>query len=753
MFQISLLCEQLRSVIHFGVCDMSHVASYVLVMFWMIGSTSHALLAQEQEREPSYLTMDISNLVLQQWRNSDKANQEDMCIGDKIVAWDGQPVKDNDDLIGHWLAKYAGEVSTITVERTSEVDGKSQTEKLDVKHVHEGPSLFYKDCMAGGRTEYPSAVLIHPEWESINLALKTAARDGLGVEGIKQITALETTFKRFTDSVRDHYRSDEAVYLLNRPFQAETWARSFVDPIAASARPTEIATNLWRLADPQRRPLPATTTVPIQAKTFAEWVVELERRVAAVEDAYEESMSALSADDRKQLEIWCKKFQPIWRDQEGWKEFVAGIQITKRIDALKLATAVSLSAQLLDDLVPGGAIFEGLTATASQAQAGVKNLTTIYGPTNDNAAPRTRIVIDVGGNDIFLFDRRESDPIFGSQIIIDLAGNDFFIDRGSRVAAGYGGANLLVDGAGDDKYVGQDKSLGFGLIGFSVLWDVSGNDTYQSEQFGQGAGCLGIACIADQAGNDRYEAAAFAQGLGLPAGCGAILDRTGDDNYSCTGRQPSPYEDAGEYAGWCQGCGWGFRSAAAGGVGLIIDSAGRDFYRAGQFGLGCGYFFGIGLVNDRSGDDVYECSRYGLASAAHYAIGIVLDDAGNDRYLALRSASVAVLASTWDLSAGMLVDSAGDDFYQAEVYALGGAAQNAYGLFWDKAGRDFYRSSGGGPGEAAGFTGGATYGGGRLARNIAVFLDEGSAQDEYRIPGRSNGAKGRNGEFAVWEDR
>jgi hypothetical protein len=730
---------------------MSHFASCVLGFSILLGLVGGSY-GQDQSREPSYLTMDINNLVLQQWRNGDKANRNDMCIGDKVVAWDGQPLKDNDDLIRRWLAKYAGDSSTITVERTSEVEGKPQTEKLDVQYVHEGASQFYKDCMAGGRMEFPSAATIHPEWENANIPLRATALKGLGADGPKHLDALQAAFQRFTDTVRGHYRSDEVTYLLNRPFQAEMWARSFVDPIAASSKPTELAAILWRLADPQRRPFPQTTAVTSEAKTFSEWVSELERRVTAVDAAYEESMGALAPDERKHLEKWCLSFRPIWRGDEQWKEFVEGVHITTRIDASKFASTVALSSQLLDDLIPGGAIYDGLVATASQAEPGIKKLTTIYGPGNDNAAPRTRILIDVGGNDIFLFDRRESDSVFGSQIIVDLAGNDLYIDRGSRVAAGFGGANLLIDGSGDDKYMGNDKTLGFALIGLSVLWDVAGNDTYQSEQFTQGAGCLGIGMIADQAGNDRYDAASFAQGLGLPAGCGAILDRTGDDNYLCTGRQPSPYEDAGEYAGWGQGCGWGFRSAAAGGVGLLMDCAGGDFYRSGQFGLGCGYFFGIGLVNDRAGDDVYECSRYGLASAAHYAVGIVLDDAGHDRYLALRSASLAVLASTWDLSVGMLVDSAGDDFYQAQVYALGGAAQNAYGLFWDKAGRDTYRSSGGGTEEAAGFVGGATYGGGRLARNIAVFLDEGNTEDDYRIPGRSNNATGQHGEFAVWDD-
>jgi len=159
------------------------------------------------------------------------------------------------------------------------------------------------------------------------------------------------------------------------------------------------------------------------------------------------------------------------------------------------------------------------------------------------------------------------------------------------------------------------------------------------------------------------------------------------------------------------------------------------------------------VVNDRGGDDVYECSRYGLASAAHYAVGMILDDSGRDSYLALRSASVATMGSTWDLCLGLLIDGAGDDVYQGESYTLGGAAQTSYGFCWDKQGRDVYRSSGGTSVEGGGYIGGATYGGGRLARNLAVFLDEGAADDDYRLPERKNNASGVHSEYGVWIDR
>ena len=102
---------------------------------------------------------------------------------------------------------------------------------------------------------------------------------------------------------------------------------------------------------------------------------------------------------------------------------------------------------------------------------------------------------------------------------------------------------------------------------------------------------------------------------------------------------------------------------------------------------------------------------------------------------------------------GALIDGSGDDVYQGEVYTLGAAAQTAYGFLWDKQGRDFYRTSGGSEGEGAGFIGGATYGGGRLARNLAIFLDEGTSEDEYRMPDRANNKAGVHSEYGIWVDR
>lgn len=704
--------------------------------------------------ETSYVGADINNLVLQQWRNDDKTKTDDMCVGDKILKWEGESLRDTDDLVRRWLAMPAGSVTRVLVERTMPGGDTTEPKQMEVAFTHDAPSKLFADSMVGGRSEFRTPEQIYPDWEDQDVVLKQVALESLAEQGPKVLADLDAAFARHLEIVRDHYRSDHVSYLLRRPFHAETWARHCLDPAVQATTPQQVIGLAWQLAEPRSRPLPdglASSPLPAEA-SFDQCILALEERLAVVDKAYADMLAGLNAEEQEKLFAWMKNFQPIWKGEDGWPVFMEGMQITKKIEPEKIARAISLSGLLLNDIVPGGEIFERLKATMSDARPGKHGAnTTVMSDGPDQTTIKTAITIDLGGDDAIVF--TDNAQPGKTRIVVDFGGDDTYIERGGSIASGVASASFIVNAGGNDVYLGGTHSCGFGLLGVGALWDIDGHDTYRSSIFSQGTGCLGIGLLFDQAGNDRYEASSYSQAVGLTAGCGMILDRDGDDVYICTGKDESPYGDAGEYAGWGQGCGFGFRSAGAGGVGALIDLAGRDFYRAGQFGLGCGYYFGIGIVHDRSGDDVYECSRYGMASAAHYAVGMLLDDSGRDSYLALRSASVATLGSTWDLTLGLFVDSAGDDVYQGEAYTMGGAAQTAYGFFHDKQGRDVYRSSGGTGVEGAGYIGGASYGGGRLARNLAIFLDEGTADDEYRLPLRKNDSGGVEGEFGVWVDR
>ncbi|MEQ1905955.1 MAG: hypothetical protein ABL888_17330, partial [Pirellulaceae bacterium] len=110
------------------------------------------LIAQKKPKtpdEPTIVGGDIDNLVLRQWHNEDKTKTDNLCLGDKLLEWDGQPLKDNDDLVRRWLANRAGQTSRVKVERIETVDGKPVPRILEVTLLHEAPSELYKDALFG----------------------------------------------------------------------------------------------------------------------------------------------------------------------------------------------------------------------------------------------------------------------------------------------------------------------------------------------------------------------------------------------------------------------------------------------------------------------------------------------------------------------------------------------------------------------------------------------------------------------------
>ncbi len=708
----------------------------------------HQANNQSSPDEHAYLHMAISDLVLGQTGSTDKQDREKLCDGDRLIKWGDVTLRDNDHLVEVWLASGDRQSVPLTVERQFE----SGAETFVVDYSIRLASKLFADMMMGGRSEYRQPAEMFPELESLQeLPLQRLAQDGLAQSDPEAIDRLARAFRRLTDEVKGHYRSDHVVYLLNRPFHCEAWGRKQCDAIAAAADIADLVAGCWQLASPQVHSPDINQSLRDRPRTLEQWCELITQRVDGINNHYQEALKDLSESELAIWNAWCRDAEPKWRGDDGWDEFVAGFQLTKKLDTASLESAVTAAGHLADDLGPGGFIYEGIVALKRKPSE-----TTTFGKVLIGASGEDRhdvsqpVIFDLGGADEYLFPESGLDPQFPVRFIVDLSGNDQYEAIRNGIAAGVGGISVLIDVQGDDEYRTHRNGIGFAICGLGLLIDADGHDHYRGYEFTQGAGCIGIGLIVDRAGNDRYDAGHYSQALGLPAGCGAIIDDQGDDNYNCTGKAGSPYGDQDEYDGMGQGCGFGFRYLGSGGVGLLMDKAGRDVYRAGQFGLGCGYFYGIGLVNDRDGDDVYECSRYGLGTSAHYAVGIVMDDAGSDFYTAIRRAAVAEMGSAWDLSLGALVDAGGDDIYRGQSYAMGGAAQNAYGFLWDKAGNDAYFANSGNA--ALGYIGGASYGAGRGARNLALFLD-GGGDDYYRMDDRENGGNGSHGEFAVWADR
>ena len=344
------------------------------------------------------------------------------------------------------------------------------------------------------------------------------------------------------------------------------------------------------------------------------------------------------------------------------------------------------------------------------------------------------VIIDLGGDDRYGGAPASSrSPGMPFSIIIDVAGDDRYQAEGEGLGLGVVGVAILADLGGKDSYRAGRRSLGCGLFGVGLVLDGGGNDSYSGTEYTQGAAAFGVGVLIDHAGKDQYKAELYGQGFGLPRGFGVLWDGEGRDSYVCTGTHPSVYGDKGEYNGMGQGIGMGFRGMqrgglAAGGIGALLDGGGDDVYRAGQFGLGCGYYFGMGIVRDRGGNDNYEASRYGLGTGAHYALGIVIDDRGNDRYV---GRGVASQAGNWDLTISYLIDGGGNDTYKATGLCQGSATITSLAVLADAGGSDVYEAT---SSNVQGH-GGHGQDGDRKTKSFGFLLDFGKGRDTYKLKG------------------
>jgi hypothetical protein len=234
---------------------------------------------------------------------------------------------------------------------------------------------------------------------------------------------------------------------------------------------------------------------------------------------------------------------------------------------------------------------------------------------------------------------------------------------------------------------GNDQYRGSDIVqrGLSAIVDFAGDDRYAMES-GLGAALVGASLLIDFAGDDSYTARFFAQGAAA-LGFGALIDLGGNDRY--------------RVEAWGQGFG------TASGVGLLWDRRGNDRYAAGgvpdPFARGSGLSGaqgaafgyrgrvagGIGILRDDAGDDVYEAQMFAQGNGYYYALGLLWDRGGDDRYEAFRYAQ----GNGVHQAIGVLRDDAGDDRYAlANIYGQGMGLDVAVGVLVDAGGNDTYRA-------------------------------------------------------------
>jgi hypothetical protein len=273
------------------------------------------------------------------------------------------------------------------------------------------------------------------------------------------------------------------------------------------------------------------------------------------------------------------------------------------------------------------------------------------------------------------------------------------------------GAALIIDPGGDDVYEraparngavsvivdlgGNDEYRGADVAvrALSAIVDLAGDDRYEMDGSGLAAALAGASLLIDFAGNDTYTAKFFAQGAAA-LGTAALLDLAGDDRYRIEA--------------------WGQGFAIGGGVALLRDYFGHDHYLAGgvpdPFERGAGLSGaqgaslgprgrlagGIGILRDDAGDDRYEAQMFAQGSGYYYGLGVLWDRGGADRYQAYRYAQ----GSAAHQAVGVLRDEAGDDRYAADWYAQGMGLDVALGVLVDAAGSDAFVARGGSQGYA-----------------------------------------------------
>ncbi len=349
-----------------------------------------------------------------------------------------------------------------------------------------------------------------------------------------------------------------------------------------------------------------------------------------------------------------------------------------------------------------------------------------------DALSRIAFLIEPGGDDVYR--GRAASAVGGLtrtlSAVVDAGGNDLYdaSDRPYALGGAVLGVAALIDLDGNDVYRGEDGSCGAGFFGAGILYDGGGVDFFEGRNFCEGSGAFGIGALVSDAGgtpppgqrpeedraftlgfvpvpgtgaapirydeNDTYRCARQSQGFASTFGAGLLFDRTGNDVYSAGGHYLHRPLRPNDFQSLSQGFSIGFRPRAGGGVGMLIDDEGNDFYDAEIYAQGTSYWYSVGLLADRAGNDRYLAAQYAQGAGVHLSIGTLWDRGGDDHY----DCTLGVTQGTaHDLSVGMQIDESGNDFYIVSD-GQGVSITDSFALFIDGQGDDVYATPGVGQG-------------------------------------------------------
>lgn len=301
--------------------------------------------------------------------------------------------------------------------------------------------------------------------------------------------------------------------------------------------------------------------------------------------------------------------------------------------------------------------------------------------------PFGQVVVDTTG-------ANNRHPLKDALLVLDVGGDDDyeFLARGDTHTI-----SVLVDHRGNDRYAtespGADPSSA--TLGYGILWDTEGDDRYQGTDQAQASALFGAALLFDAGGSNRFAASSRSQAHAI-GGLAVLASAGGDDAFTA-----QTYSQA---------------TGGPGGVAVLLDAGGNDRYtldnaplvrpspqlpdRNTSMGQGAGYgmrgvFFdgrstagGIGLLLDLAGNDRYEAQVFAQGIGYHEGLGMLLDDGGSDRF---EAAWYGMGAGVHHAAGILLKRGAGNDVYRStHEMVLGSGNDFSVGVFVDEAGDEEY---------------------------------------------------------------
>ena len=377
-----------------------------------------------------------------------------------------------------------------------------------------------------------------------------------------------------------------------------------------------------------------------------------------------------------------------WRELDAAPHSKAFLDRLERVDLsmlLEAGLAASRLASSLEEIAAGISKWP-VTPVIVETSAGAIVIGSKQDDTYDMAAA---LILDPAGNDRYTGKAGAANGLDDRDIaiIVDIGGDDEY--KGSRLlgpGSALFGVAALLDCGGADIHRNRGAGSGAGIFGAASVVDKAGNDSYESGLFCQGAGVCGLGLCHDRDGNDTYRAGGWAQGFGGIMGMGWLLDESGNDLYYAGGRVPDCERHKEHFLSMAQGFAMGVRPSGGGGIGLLVDLAGNDTYRADVFGQGVSYWYSVGMLIDIEGHDTYSIHDYGQGSGIHLSSGLLYDSAGNDVYTGHSLSQ----GNAHDFAVGVMIDKKGNDIYTADHYSQGRAINNSFALMCDGAGNDSY---------------------------------------------------------------